>query len=296
MKVGIIGAGSIGLLFAAYLGKKFKVTIFPRRLVQAELINKEGITIQEKNSFKTNVSATVEKKHLNQQELIIVTVKQYHLESIITDLQKVNPQIPILFLQNGMLHLSQINHLRSDTILVGTVEHGALKVDDITVHHNGVGKTNIAVYRGEMKKIDQLLRANIPRFHFAAYTNYEEMLLKKLLVNAMINPLTAVLQEKNGQLINNTYYYQIFLELFNEVMVLFPGQDKEKLLKEIMLICSNTENNESSMLKDIKSGGKTEIDAISGYLLNIAKEKEIQLPITKMLYCMVKGMERGGSE
>ena len=31
MKIGIVGAGSIGLLFAAYLSQRFKVTIFPRR-------------------------------------------------------------------------------------------------------------------------------------------------------------------------------------------------------------------------------------------------------------------------
>lgn len=294
MKIGIIGAGSIGLLFGAYLGKNFDVTIFPRRKEQAYQLNNKGITIQNKLEYHTYVHASIDKNELNRQDLLIITVKQYQLKSILKELKNLHNQIPLLFLQNGMLHLAQINELNSDHIYVGTIEHGALKVSDTSVQHNGVGKTNIAVFRGKAKKIEQVLTSNIKDFDFELFPDYEKMLLKKLLINMMINPLTAILKVRNGQLIENIYYNQIFLQLFDEVMLLFPKEHKEKLLKDLLIICNNTKNNESSMLRDIQLGRRTEIDAIAGYLVNVANKKGVNMPLTKMLIGMIKGMERGG--
>ncbi|MBL5803871.1 ketopantoate reductase family protein [Heyndrickxia sporothermodurans] len=122
------------------------------------------------------------------------------------------------------------------------------------------------------------------------------MLLKKLLVNAIINPLTAILKVKNGELIKNTFFMQIFHDLYNEIIQLFPELDSKIVLNEIIRICRNTENNESSMLKDITLQRKTEIDAIVGYILELAKEKNVQLPLTNMVYGMIKGMEKRGIE
>ncbi|MGE8204187.1 2-dehydropantoate 2-reductase [Heyndrickxia sp. NPDC080065] len=293
MKIGIIGAGSIGLLFAGYLGKHFNVTIFPRRKEQAIKINQNGITVHNQHSsFNTATYASNMKNEWNQQNLIIIAVKQYHLENILPDLKNIDSQIPLLFLQNGMMHLSMINNLESKAIIIGSIEHGALKINDTSVEHNGIGKTNIAAFKGSLDSLEPILKLNHENFLFTVCPNYEEILINKLLVNAMINPLTAILKIKNGELVHNAHYNRIFLELFKEIMVLFPEMDQEKCLNDILLICQNTGNNESSMLKDIKNKKETEVDAIIGYLLNCAKEKKVYLPITNTIYEMIKGMEK----
>lgn len=297
MRIGILGAGSIGLLFASYLSKQFDVTLFPHRLEQSDLINEKGVTLQTLDSTITSkVKATLDKEEFNKQELIIVAVKQYQLANIRSDLNNIHKSIPLLFLQNGMLHLKLIDHLQHESIMVGSVEHGALKVNETTVAHNGIGLTKLAPYRGEITSISSLLNLHCEYFQFTTYSDYREILLKKLLVNAIINPLTAILKVKNGELIKNNFFMQIFHDLYSEIIPLFPELDSKNLLNEIIWICRNTENNESSMLKDIKFQRKTEIDAIVGYIVELAKDKNVRLPLTNMLYGMVKGMEKGGTE
>ena len=47
--------------------------------------------------------------------------------------------------------------------------------------------------------------------------DYENMLLKKLVVNAVINPLTAILGIKNGELIENKHYFELVKMIFSEI-------------------------------------------------------------------------------
>ena len=58
MRIGIIGAGSVGLLCAAYLAEKHQVTLFTHRKSQASVIIEDGIFL-EKGLIKkhTNVHA-----------------------------------------------------------------------------------------------------------------------------------------------------------------------------------------------------------------------------------------------
>ncbi|PKR86956.1 2-dehydropantoate 2-reductase [Heyndrickxia camelliae] len=298
MKIAIIGAGSIGLLFAGYLGKKHAVTIIPRREEQCAQLEKEGISIvmEGNKCFKTIVKSNIGYESLNEQDLVIVAVKQYHLPNIKPILVDLKHTIPLLFLQNGMGHIEILKDLNSKTILVGTVEHGALKVNDYTVKHNGIGQTNIAMYKGESSIIDSLVSYNIASFPFCQQYNWEKMLVKKLMINAIINPLTAVLKIKNGQLITNSFYLSLLKEYFLELFSVFSFMDKQLVFEEILKICRNTSENKSSMLNDILHNRKTEIDAILGYILERAKSQKIQLPITKILFQMVKGMEGGSGE
>ena len=84
-----------------------------------------------------------------------------------------------------------------------------------------------------------------------------------------------------------------FENYIKKIILLFPHMNQDQLLMDIISVCKNTADNESSMLKDIKAHRTTEIDAIIGYILNLAQEKGIPLPITNTLYYMVKGLEKG---
>ncbi|MGV3466820.1 MAG: 2-dehydropantoate 2-reductase [Heyndrickxia sp.] len=295
MKIAIIGAGSVGLLFAGYLGKKHEVTVIPRREEQSEHLSKEGISIvTEGRCITINVNSNTKYKILNDQDLVIVAVKQYHLPDIKPALVNLRQTIPLLFLQNGMGHVELLKDLNSNTILVGTVEHGALKVNDNTVKHNGIGQTNIAMFRGETPIIESLLSSVIPSFPFQIHDNWEEMLVKKLMINAIINPLTTVLKIQNGHLLTNSAFFLLLKDYFRELHSVFSFMDKQSVYEEILKVCRNTSENKSSMLNDILHNRKTEIDAILGYIVERATSQKIQIPITKTLFQMVKGMEGGG--
>lgn len=293
MKIAIIGAGSLGMLFASYLSDFFTITLYTRTDLQAQEINKVGIILQkDRQQTKFKVNALPITMWRGTEVLTIIAVKQYQLESIlekITDLQ-VTPN-NLLFLQNGMGHLRLLENIRANAIFLGSVEHGAQKENAFTVSHNGAGAINVAVFKGESAVLRQFATAVPPEFPITIREDYYEMLINKLIANAVINPLTAILKVKNGQLVSNLFYLAAVKNLLTEISDILSIDEPDEQLKNIINICKKTANNQSSMLKDIEANRETEVEAILGYLLAEAKRLGKKSPQVESYYYLLKGKE-----
>jgi 2-dehydropantoate 2-reductase len=222
-------------------------------------------------------------------------VKQYQLHTI---LQKITDSSTtkgsLLFLQNGMGHLEELAKLPNENIFVGSVEHGALRLNENTVQHNGVGVTKVAVYKGDSTQLQSILANNLDSFPFVFEEDYYQMLLKKLIVNSMINPLTAILQVKNGQLIENPQYRLLLSELYEEVAEVLKLDKIHDYWEHVLSVCHNTALNQSSMLKDILNHRETEVDAILGFLIKMAKLSGRNAPLIQTYFHLIKGKEHEG--
>ncbi|MCM3706157.1 MULTISPECIES: 2-dehydropantoate 2-reductase [Cytobacillus] len=296
MKIAIIGGGAVGLLFAHYLNENHDVLIYVRNSNQLNMLRKNGLTIGRNGIlFNTRVKACHFSEWKGEEDLTIIAVKQYSIPELTKDLMRMNAckSGSFLFLQNGMGHLKWAEMLEADNLFVGSVEHGALKTEADTVLHTGIGVTKVAALKGELDFLREISISVSCFFPFTFLGDHLEMLIQKLIVNSLINPLTAVLRVRNGELLSNKYYYQLFLKLFDEVSAILDITDKTAALSHVKSICEETAMNRSSMLKDIEEGRETEIDAILGYILKEAEMKKISAPYTESLYCQIKGRERG---
>lgn len=294
MKIGIIGGGSIGLLFAHYLSQTHDITLYTRSSEQAEMICQNGILLEkdEKNVIRREIHARPFSKWTLSDDLIIVTVKQYQLKGVLEELIKTDLHgCTLLFLQNGMGHLKSLESICHANIIVGTVEHGANRTGINSFRHNGVGVTRLAVMHGEGQQMTSLAEHSSFEFPLVIERDYKEMLIKKLVVNAIINPLTAILQVRNGELIKNDYFYRLFCQLFDEIKVILALENPQIYFHNVEEVCRKTANNRSSMLKDLEEHRQTEVDAILGYLLDEAIEKQIEAPLIQTFFHLIKGRE-----
>lgn len=288
MEIGIIGGGAVGLLFAAYLSAAHDVTVYTRTESQAEILEKQGLDLyRDGEVIKMTLKAKAIIDGLDEQDLFIIAVKQYHLLEVVPMIAEL--KIPLIFLQNGYSHVPIMTKMASPTVYAGVVEHGALRRGMNAVEHTGIGLTKFAAVKGS----GLLLKEDSSFFPYTEETDYQEMLTKKLAVNAVINPLTAILKVVNGKLIDVQYYHEVFTAYLEEVAGILD-LDRASLEEHITQVCQNTYKNRSSMLKDIEKGQRTEIDSITGYLLSVAKEKDKEHLMSSMIYSMVKGMESQG--
>ncbi|WML49350.1 ketopantoate reductase C-terminal domain-containing protein [Neobacillus sp. PS3-34] len=122
--------------------------------------------------------------------------------------------------------------------------------------------------------------------------DFYEMLLGKLVANAVINPLTAILSVENGQLIDNLFYFNVFQDLFEEIADILELNNRDAYFQQVVEICRKTEDNRSSMLKDIEAKRMTEVDAILGFVVGEAKKKKKQGPLTESFFHLLKGKEQ----
>ncbi|KPB04426.1 2-dehydropantoate 2-reductase [Bacillus sp. CHD6a] len=305
MNIGIIGGGAVGLLYASQLSTQFAVTLYVKRQVQQQLLKEQGITVlHHENGNETRKVKVMmwENDTPLKDDLIIVATKQYGLTAILPVLKMCTRDQSILFLQNGMSHIDLLEQFSKPQILVGVVEHGVKKINDCTVMWTGKGRTKIAGYPVTNKDrhaaaffVNGWLDSIGVNFPLEVCMDYYGMMIEKLLVNAIINPLTAIFDVRNGELLLNQYYQNCMKRLYNEMDFLVQKDNREHMWNHICSICEKTAENSSSMKRDINAGRETEVDAILGYMINLAEKQGKSVPLTEFMYEAVKGLQHNAS-
>jgi 2-dehydropantoate 2-reductase len=297
MNVGIVGAGSIGLMFAFYLNNVFKVTLYTHTAEQSEVINRNGLLLKiGEEQFNTVVRAVPFSERDECEELLIIAVKQHQLEAVINNLSSSKMPNKLFFIQNGMGHIELLEKVHAENIYVGSVEHGALKQNAFTVCQNGVGLTKAAVFKGDPKPLQTFISKFPKEFPIEFTLDYYQMLLHKLIINAAINPLTAILGVKNGELVENEFFLRALKRLVEEIISILCLGQSDDYFEQVVSVCKNTAENRSSMLSDIEAKRSTEVETILGFLLKKAAKKEKKAPQLTSLYYLVKGKENAGRE
>lgn len=285
MKIGVLGGGSIGLLVAKYLCENHDVTVYVRRSQQKQKLNDHGLFL---SSLLTpsRVSALLTTE-MNDEECIIICVKQPELSSVLPLLSSFNKNTPIIFLQNGMGHINLIQDV-VQPVYMGIVTHGALRNSDHIVTHTGKGIIKLANFSGTDEDLAIIVqKLNNGTFPFQIETNWQKVLAEKLVINAVINPLTAIFEVPNGDIIRNVHLMHLAKELCREACSILQ-LDFLVQWNHVQTVATNTKENISSMWKDIKNNRKTENEAISGYLV---EKSNSSIPYTTFVYNSMKALE-----
>lgn len=284
MKVGIIGAGSIGMLIGSYLAEaNLAVTMFVRDKNQCVQLQDNGIirVNNDHSKVKTAVLATMDDREMAEMNLLIVAVKYNDLASVLQKLKDREVQTPLLFIQNGLAHLSDVKEGDFPHVAFATVEHGALKKDPHTVSHNGIGKITIGERFGDPTKFNLLEEVSSELFPVIRHKDASFILLRKVIINCLINPLTTILQVTNGELTRNPHAYQLMEMLYDELMEAFPEMKEGLPFKTVEAVCRHTARNHSSMLADFHAGRPMEIATIVSAVIVKAKDEGKSVPLLK---------------
>lgn len=294
MKIGIIGGGAIGLLCGSALTKVgLDVTIITRSPSQCALLVENGVTLIKNSTTEyVNVNVTCIEECSFSYDLIIVAVKSYQLTSVVDRLKHVYSK-RVLFIQNGMSHLQMQKVLPQHDVYYGIVEHGVKKISATAIDWNGNGR--IVVGMNEEKSVFQWLSQKCGDFFsLLLVEDIMPVIRQKLLANLCINPLTALLNVNNGELVANPSYRQMMRMAFDEAIFVLEMQNISLQWEYVCGICEKTRDNISSMRSDVLNGHPTEIEAIVGYVLTLAEAHKKKVPVLQFLYNGVKGLEYSG--
>ncbi|WP_274309367.1 ketopantoate reductase family protein [Solibacillus daqui] len=294
MRIEIIGAGSVGLLIASYLiEQQTDVTLVKRKQYQKEQsIARTNID----GSITSDLHVSISSRPSSKADLIIVAVKYGQLQAVYPMLAEIPVNIPVLFVQNGLAHFEEALQLPQQQIAFSSIQFGAQKIEEFHVAHKGIGVMKIAVARGDLTSFTFFKKFSKMNFPIDFEQDAELMLLEKALLNCFINPLTAILQLKNGRLITENNAFQLLKNLYNEVMTVFPQYEKIIQFGQVVALCEKTASNTSSMLGDRLAGRKTEIDTIVAPILKKAALQNQTMPMLQTVYLLVKAFEESGEK
>ncbi|KAI9039130.1 ketopantoate reductase family protein [Aspergillus affinis] len=261
-------------------------------------------------------------------ECLIVAVKaQMTTRALEPVRHRLTPESTILFLQNGMGVIDEINetvfpdpHTRPH-YMQGIISHGLARLTPsrFSVAHTGVGTTVLGVVppAGTMplsKAADAdwapstkyLLRTLTltPPLVAIAETPSALMLyqLEKLAMNSVINPLTAIMGCPNGDILYNYSMTRIMRLLLMEISGVIcalpevqgiPGAENrfspERLRRLVTQLADQTAKNNSSMLQDVRGRKTTEIEYLNGYIVRKGEEQGVKCVVNYMMKHLVIG-------
>jgi len=263
---------------------------------------------------------------------LILTVKAQQSISALNSIKhRLTPESTILFLQNGMGIVEHVNEKIFTDVesrpnyLVGINSHGVHATGTCSVVHAGHGTMSVGLL--PMRPLSQpdesttpqkikwnpssrfLLRAITRTPLFAAValppTELLQAQLEKLVVNCIINPLTVMLDCRNGDVLANFSMTRVMRLLLAEILLVIQSLPElqgtpnlkirfspERMEKFIVHIAQQTSQNVSSMLQDARRGTSTEIDYINGYVVRRGEELGIKPVMNFMLMHMVEGKQQ----
>lgn len=293
MKVAIIGAGAIGMLMGSYIaGAHMDVTMIVRREAQAEQLRQHGITRTSASGevVQHSVAATTDFTIIEGVDLCIVAVKYGGLKELAPQLTTYFSSIPLLFVQNGLAHVDFIERLPLRHIAFASVEHGALQINDHTVAHRGIGNLMIGWSEQQHHAFKDLEKGSSDSFPITYDYQVQQVLFRKAIINCLINPLTTILQVTNGGLIESPYGERFMRSLYDECMNAFPEMKKRLAYEDVVKVCRNTFDNESSMLTDYKQGRPMEVETIVSSVIGRAKKEGKTLPLLTALEQLLQAL------
>ncbi|MFA5068567.1 MAG: 2-dehydropantoate 2-reductase [Candidatus Omnitrophota bacterium] len=302
MKIAIAGPGAIGCLLAALLSRqkgKHDVWLLDRRLERVKRIKESGITVEGLTNIKHHVNIVADAKLIGISELVIIATKSYDTERVLASIKPLlSDTTGVMSLQNGIGNLQLISDaVGQDRAVCAVTSHGAILVSDGRVRHTGRGETVIGKPDGKIFRDLRHISNALNDAGIITKTSKDicNVLWSKLVINAGINPLSAICRVPNGVILKCEGIKELMRQLVIEAAKVAKKHRIRLIfddpLAKVESVCQATADNISSMLQDVLNKKRTEIDFINGAISRYAKSAGIKTPVNDTIVCMVKAIE-----
>jgi len=303
--VAVVGVGAVGSVITYALNEVgIKPVLIHRNARVAEFYREHGVKVEvlgEGERVIEGLHTTYDGIQPGLIGLAFICVKAYDVRNALSELSRLLNRDSILVMcQNGLGSTELAEKIVGpNNVLQAIIGFGANRVSRHEVRLTGIGPSYVGPKRkgapstlhAVAKHVSELLRV----INFTYVDESEGYRWVKLGINAGINPVTAILGVKNGVVSDDVYARSVALAAANEVKevavakgVSLPKDPAGALLS----VARNTAENYSSMLQDIRSGRRTEVDYINGsvYLEGLKVGRVCLVNYT--LWNVVKSLER----
>ena len=278
----IVGAGALGLHFAARLAKVGRVAVIALSHERAAAL-RQGVTV----GGERFVPEAFGPEDAPAADWVIVLVKAGDTRDAALTARAMAPR-GVVSLQNGLVDDLLREACAGVLAGQGITTEGAFR-DGRVVQPSGAGDTLLPP---GFEPVAELLAAAGLRARVEP--EIAPARLAKLLVNVAINPLAAIFRVRNGELLAPPH--RVLLDaLVAEAWPVLRAEglalDEAAAHARVAAVAAATGANRASMLQDVLAGRKTEIDAITGVLLALADRHGLPAPTHQAVFTLVKRLE-----
>ncbi len=292
----IIGTGALATLFAARFSKAgADVTILGTWQAALNALNEKGACLIDADDYKSSqpVRAVTECKST---DLALVLVKAWQTERAAQQLRNcLAPDGLAITLQNGLGNGEILaSALEAERVVQGVTTTGAALVAPGVVRAGGEGLVSLEAHPRLGAFTALLTEAG---FQSEVVPSAASLIWSKLVINAAINPLSALLDVPNGALLKRPSARKLMGKLAIETAAVAEAQNIPLSFNDpvqaVEQIAERTARNSSSMRQDLRRGAPTEIEAICGAIMRAGRQHGVATPLNATCYQLVKACIEG---
>ena len=292
----IVGTGALATFFAARLSQVgHSITMLGSWKAGLDALQKEGARLLDSNGdeHQFNVQVVSDPRECRGIKQALVLVKAWQTEHIAEQLRRCLAEDGLaVSLQNGLGNREALaRSLGGSRVALGITTAGATLLGPGFVREGGEGIISIERHPS-LGPIDEALRS--ANFNVNIVDDPQSLIWGKLVINAAINPLTAILRVPNGKLLELSSAREMMKALAMETARLAEAENIPlpfpNPVAAVEDVARKTAANHSSMLQDVLRNAPTEIDAICGAVVKLGQKHAIDTPMNWACWKLIKAL------
>ncbi len=296
----MVGAGAIGSLYAAHLGRSVETLVLTRRREHARALNKHGLRVSGRAEFTAPVRASADADELPDVDLVIVATKATALEAAAASLEGRFAGAAVMTVQNG-LGAEDVVRRHGDWPLISAVtfmsgtRHGDTHVEYILDTATWLGPYEDTPFElvAETARllVDSGLQAD-------ALADLRPAQWSKLIFNATVNAVAALTglphdahfaAEERADDLGHLVHDLVDEGARVAAAAGIPLHDDPWEMN--VLATRRGSAHLPSMLEDVLAERRTEIDLITGALVREAERHGVEAPLHTALLRLIRAKE-----
>ena len=305
MRIGVLGAGAMGILWAVRLGRAgASVVLLESSRDKVEVVQRDGLILEDRDGIRdqTRPQIALDPHGFGFMDALFVFVKAHHTRDAIQSAAPlIGDQTTVVTLQNGWGNAEVVaRSVDRDQLVVGVTYHSSMVLSPGRIAHTGVGSTFVGPYRAGASLDRAAVIADIQSAAGLETSVTDSVLTeiwKKLVMVCCALPTAALTGLLMGELSVPGPMLDLIDSIATETVATARAQgldiDLAERLAKVHNVLANGGVGKPSMLQDIEGRRKTEIDVINGAVVKAAREVGIDVPVNRALVALILGLERG---
>lgn len=301
----VLGAGAMGCLLGGLVARSGRSVALVD--VVQEKVDALGRGIRfsgVEGEFVVPVEAASDSSRLAPPDFLLFCVKAYDTRTAAAQhAHLAGPRTVVITLQNGLGNIEAISDsIEAGRLLAGTTSLGANMIEPAHVHFAGRGKIELGELDGtqtdRLERSAALFRDTGADVEFSR--DVKALLWSKLVVNVGINALTALLDVRNGVLLELPAARDLMGRAVEEAVRVANrcgvAMNLDEAVARVEAVARATARNRSSMLSDVTAGRPTEVEQINGAVVERAAQHGLDAPVNEVLTRLTGAKARARSK
>lgn len=301
MRIAIVGSGAVGGFYGALLARQGHEVSFIARGAHLEAIRRDGLRVRGAvGDFAAKGRAESDTSRIGEVDLVIFAVKTYDNDTALPMLKPlVGKTTAVLTLQNGVDSVDEVaaaiglDHVLGGSTYVATAIAEPGLIEQTGTHRRVVFGEVSGSHDEPSARVKEIAQAMLAADILAEpVADARPALWEKFVYLAPFAGFTGAARLPIGPLRELPGFFDLALRACGEVAsvaraegVMLPGDLPQRLRVYIDALPASTR---SSLLIDLQSGKRIEVESLQGSVVRRAAAKGVDVPIMQTLYAALK--------